>query len=280
MLIAQISDIHLGFEANNPGEFNRQRLDSIVRKLAAMSPTPDILLCTGDLTDKGDAFSYGQLQEALAGAPCPVHLCVGNHDDRDNFCRHFPETGGADGFVQYAVDMGPLVILVIDTLDPGEHGGAFCAQRAAWLREQLDGHADRPVIIALHHPPVVHGIEWMDADPAADWIARLAEVLKGRSNIAALLAGHVHRSFTATFAGHPLIVTGSSAPQVALELSPIDPETPDGRPMIVAEEPGYSVHHWTGNHLVSFFEKAGDHPVLARYDAGLQPLVQSLVPVR
>ncbi|HLL30764.1 MAG TPA: phosphodiesterase, partial [Allosphingosinicella sp.] len=33
MLIAQITDIHLGFEPGNPDELNRRRLDSALRTL-------------------------------------------------------------------------------------------------------------------------------------------------------------------------------------------------------------------------------------------------------
>jgi 3',5'-cyclic AMP phosphodiesterase CpdA len=64
MLIAQITDIHLGFEPDNPAEFNRQRLDKILRKLCSMTPLPDMIICTGDLTENGDSRSYKQLKEA------------------------------------------------------------------------------------------------------------------------------------------------------------------------------------------------------------------------
>ena len=33
--------------------------------------------------------------------PIPVHLGIGNHDLRAGFLEVFPETGTADGFVQY-----------------------------------------------------------------------------------------------------------------------------------------------------------------------------------
>jgi 3',5'-cyclic AMP phosphodiesterase CpdA len=277
MLIAQITDIHLGFDPGNPSEVNRQRLDTILQRLAGMTPLPDMLICTGDLTEYGDDASYKLLKEALTAAPCETHLCIGNHDVRGNFIDIFPDTPTSDGFVQYTIDKGAFVLVVLDTVEPGEHGGAFCDQRAAWLSATLDGCKDRPVVIALHHPPVQHGIEWMDAEPDAEWIKTLAGALRGRSNIRAMLAGHVHRPFTTTFENHLLAVTGSSAPQVALELAPIDPSKPDDRPMIVSEEPGYSLHHWTGDGLVTFFQAAGNYPTLARFNTALQPLVQSLV---
>jgi 3',5'-cyclic AMP phosphodiesterase CpdA len=47
MLIAQITDIHLGFEPDTPDEFNRLRLDRTVQALLEMDPRPDLLLAPG-----------------------------------------------------------------------------------------------------------------------------------------------------------------------------------------------------------------------------------------
>ena len=70
MLIAQITDIHLGFEPDNPAEFNRKRLDQTLRTLVAMNPQPDLLLATGDLADTGDDdASSRRLKKARAGLP-------------------------------------------------------------------------------------------------------------------------------------------------------------------------------------------------------------------
>jgi len=77
-------------------------------------------------------------------------------------------------------------------------------------------------------------------------------------------------------AGTTLIVCPSTAPQVALDLDSIDPDQPDGRPMIVADPPGFALHLWNGTTLVSHADTAEDHNILARYEEKLQPLVQML----
>ena len=64
MLIAQVTDIHLGFEPGNPAEFNRKRLDQVLKQLKEMNPKPDLLLATGDLTEFGDSDSYRRLTNA------------------------------------------------------------------------------------------------------------------------------------------------------------------------------------------------------------------------
>jgi len=278
MLIAQITDIHLGFDPINPDEFNRQRLDAALAALAALEPAPDLLLVTGDIANDGDdRQSYARYKEAIAGLPFPVYPLMGNHDSRAPFVEQFPETAIADGFVQYAIEDHELRILVLDTLEVGRHGGGFCRTRAAWLAARLDEAPDRPTLIALHHPPIDTGIGWLTEDPEAEWASRLRAVVEGRSNVVAMIAGHVHRTIVTGWGGTVLIVCPSTAPQVALGLEPIDPEAPDGRPMIVADAPGYALHRWDGRQLVTHFDTAEDHEVIASYTPKLQPLVRMLM---
>ena len=277
LLIAQITDIHLGFDQANPDEFNRQRLDRALRALVEMETRPDLLLVTGDLAEEGDdEISYRRLKEIFAALPFPYFMAMGNHDSRGPFRRVFPDAPMTDGFVQYALDDLPLRILVLDTLEEGRHGGAFCEARAAWLRARLAEAPDRPTLIVLHHPPIETGLSWMTENPEAEWTHRLAAIVGAQPNIVAMIAGHLHRPVITHWSGTTLIVCPSTAPQVALDLEPIDPERPDGRAMIVADHPCYALHLWNGRQLVTHFDTAEDHAVLASYGPNLQPLVRML----
>jgi Icc protein len=276
MLIAQLTDIHLGFEPDNPGELNRQRLDRAVAALLALDPQPDLLLATGDLTDLGDADSYARLREALAPLPFPVLPCVGNHDLRAGFTAAFPDIPTEGGFVQYVVEDWPLRLVVLDTLEEGRHGGAFCEARAAWLDARLNEAPRRPTLLVLHHPPIATGIDWMTTGPHEAWAHRLTEVVSRHDQVVAAVSGHIHRPMVSPWAGTTLIVCPSTAPQVVLDLKPMDPQRPDNRPLIVAEPPGYALHLWTEGRLVSHFGRAEDAPVLARYDAKIQPFIDHL----
>ena len=136
---------------------------------------------------------------------------------------------------------------------------------------------DRPTAIVLHHPPIETGLSWMTENPDAAWVRRLAEAVSGRANIVAMIAGHLHRPIVTRWAGTILAVCPSTAPQVALDLAEIDPDKPDDRPMIVADHPCYALHYWNGRELISHFDTAEDHEVLARYTSKLQPLVRMLI---
>ncbi|MCX7285934.1 MAG: phosphodiesterase [Novosphingobium sp.] len=280
MLIAQVTDIHLGFEPDSPGEFNRQRLDRVLAELASMQPRPDMLVATGDLIDRGDKASYVRLREAFSGLPFPVHYALGNHDVRATFAEVFPEARFDGGFLQYVIDAGPLRLIVLDTLEEGRHGGAFCQARVNWLNAQLDQAPDARTLIVLHHPPMEVGIAWMNTDPSEPWVERLASCVRGRANIVGLVCGHIHRPIAAAWEGTMVATCPSTAPQVALDFRPIDPDHPDERNLIIADPPGYALHWFNGRELVTHWDTAEDHQVLAKFDANLTDMVRDMLSER
>ena len=265
MIVAQITDLHLGFEPDVPDELNRQRLDRVIAVLAGIEPQPDLLLVTGDVVEHGDVKSYAQFREAIAALSFPVCLAMGNHDDREAYRQVFPRAPSSDGFIQYAIEDHPVRVLVLDTLETGRHGGGFCEVRAAWLKARLEEAPERPTLIALHHPPIETGHSWMTENPNAAWIKRLKACIDGRSNIVALVSGHLHRPVVTRWAGTVLAVCPATAPLVALDFKPMDPDAPDGRPMIVTDEPWFALHYWNGRELVSHYDTAEEHESLATF---------------
>ena len=67
---------------------------------------------------------------------------------------------------------------------------------------------------------------------------------------------------------------------MALDLRPIDPDTPDQRNLIIADPPGFALHWYNGRELVTHWDTAEDHQVLARYDANLQGMIQHMLAER
>lgn len=276
MLIAQITDLHLGFDRDNPAENNQQRLDQVLDKLAHGPNRPDLVIASGDLTEFGDEESYDRLAGVFARAPFLIYPALGNHDDRAAFARHFPQAPFADGFLQYAIDLGSLRIIILDTLEPGRHGGAFCAKRAAWLRAQLESQHTVPTLIVMHHPPFAAGIAWMDTHVDEPWVAHFEAAIAGHDQIRAIICGHVHRAIVTPWRGLTAVICPSTAPSVALDLRPIDADKPDDRAMIIGDPPGYALHRWTGDAFVTLFDTVAIEPTLARFNAAMQPLVKML----
>ena len=274
MRIAQITDIHIGFDRDNPDEYNMQRLRTVLARLAESPNRPDLLLMSGDLTEFGDAESYDRLADAVSACPFPVWPMVGNHDSREPLLAAFPQTPSQGGFIHYVLELTGLRLVVLDTLEPGRHGGAFCPARAEWLGAQLAADTQTPTYIAMHHPPFESGLNWLDSSAREPWIAKFADAIEPYSQVRGIIAGHLHRTIHTLWNGVSLTVCNSVAPAVALDLTPIDPELPDNRPLITDELAGYGLHSWDGNRLVSHFECVGALQPLARYDDRLQEVVR------
>lgn len=279
VLIAQMTDIHVGFAPDEkPEELNLTRFRATLKRLLEGPNRPDLLVLSGDITDRGDAESFAKTAALLANCPVPILPMVGNHDSREGLLGAFPQVVPAEGgFLHYVVEAGlGLRIICLDTLEDGRHGGAFCEARAGWLAARLAEAPDRPTLIFMHHPPVVAGIDWMDPAPEEPWIQRLSSVLEGQRQVLAIHCGHLHRQINARFAGIPLGVTPSVAPLVAMDLNAIDMHQPDDRELITTEPPTYALHRWDGASLVSHYERVGDWQVLARYNAALQPMIAGM----
>ncbi len=281
MLIAQLSDIHIGFDPEGGrDELNRVRLRQVTARLRNLPQPPDMLVLSGDLTEHGDAQSFADLVEDLGGWPVPVLPMVGNHDTREELLRAFPDCPSEDGFIHYAVEQDGLRILVLDTFEPVRHGGAFCPDRAHWLAAQLAAYPNTPTLVLMHHPPIVSGIDWMDPAPDEAWITRFADAIAGHGQIRAIHCGHLHRTTNASFRGVPLGIAPSVAPPVALDLRPISPDAPDGRTLITDEPPGYALHRWDGQELVTHYEFVGDWGEVASYGPELQGMVRDMMSER
>jgi 3',5'-cyclic-AMP phosphodiesterase len=168
------------------------------------------------------------VRELLAALPMPVVAIPGNHDD--------PEAVNGAGELTVA---GYRLVLC-DTHVDGRPDGRLDAER---LHARLD---EMPTIVAMHHPPLLTGIDALDAIglPAEDRAA-LAEVLKRARQVRRVVAGHVHRSASGTLGGCGVVTCGSVYMQArleletdALELSPDEPAT-------------FALHADVGGQLVS-----------------------------
>ena len=279
ILVAQVTDLHIGFDRDNPHELNVRRLNLVIDELNEMRPKPSMLLVTGDLVEwQDDIDAYRHMVSLIARWEGPVIWALGNHDSREHFRAVLPDVPtDENGFIQYEVDHGGLRWIILDTLDEGRHGGMICEKRAGWLKKRLKERKDVPTIIILHHPPVDTGIDWMSALDCEVWVQRLEEVVKPAKQVVGMIAGHVHRPIATTFGGKPLTVCCSTAPWLALNMEDIDPKRPDGRPLILGDAPAYALHYWNGERLLTHFDVAGPRHVLASYDSNAQPMIRDFL---
>ncbi len=258
MLIAQVSDLHVcapGHRLGGAVDTNAMAR-ACVRALQALRPAPDALLLSGDLVEAGGPAEYRHLIDLLAPIAWPIYPLAGNHDERASLretlgLRMGPHRAAMAGFLQYEASLGPLRLLALDTVVPLQPHGALCARRLQWLHERLDEDA-RPVVIAMHHPPFATGIGHMDGMGLREGVVELEAMVAAHPQVQAVLCGHLHRSIQTRFGGTLASTCPSPAHQIALNLRSL---APDG---YVMEPPGFQLHLWHGQRLVSHTQPIGD----------------------
>lgn len=255
MILAQVSDPHVGVDPATGGDnLGARGLALAVERLVAMDPAPACVLLTGDLADGGEPEQYVRLRELLAPLPMPVHPIPGNHDDRDALRAAFadhPLVAATDSYVQYAVELDGLRVLLCDTTIAGELGGVLDGPRLSWLATELEAAADTPVVVAMHHPPFDTGIAAMDAiglQGASD----LAALLARHPGVRLVVCAHAHRAVMATAGGRPVFLCPSTSVAIALDLRPGVPGT------LVREPPAFALHLHRNGAIVSHVQPLGD----------------------
>jgi len=194
------------------------RVDSVAQlreMLEALERTgrrPEAIIFTGDLADRGEAAAYAEL--AALAEPVAERLGarivwgMGNHDDRAAFRSQLLGGTRDEGPVDQVMWLNGLRIIMLDTSVPGEHYGELDDTQLAWLADELARPAMDGTILAMHHPPIPSVLDLAVSVELRDQ-SRLAQVLTG-SDVRAILAGHLHYSSTATFAGIPVSVASAS----------------------------------------------------------------------
>jgi 3',5'-cyclic AMP phosphodiesterase CpdA len=250
-LLVQLSDSHIGATWGgdvDPVEGLRVTVEAVRR----LPDAPDAVLMSGDLAEHAADGEYDVVRELLALLGAPVYVLCGNHDDRDALRRNFDLPGAMGTPVQYAADLGPLRLVVVDSTRPGEDPGELDADRLGWLDAELARAPDELTVIALHHPPVSTGIAAWDelGLPAADRRA-LGDVLQRHPQVHRLVAGHIHRAMAGELAGRAVLTVPSTYVQARLSFNSDEIE-------LVPGPRGFAVHALLDGQLASHVQPVSE----------------------
>lgn len=270
--LVQLSDPHLVSQ----GKRLMSRIDTAtylaqaIERVNQLAPRPSHVLITGDLVDKGERDEYQRLRDLLKPLQCPYFLMPGNHDSvvrlREAFSDHLYLQGDTHddaataAHVLYDLDLGSHRLLALDTTVPGEPFGTLCTARLNWLSKRLDAQPDKPTLIALHHPPFVTGIPFMDGMGLVQGAKELESIVSRHPQVERLLCGHLHRTILRRFGGTLAMTAPSTAHQIALGL------LPQSDPAYIFEPPGFYLHAVLDDgSLVSHLQAIGNYGPSKRF---------------
>lgn len=198
--MAILADTHVGEDRKQVmrGVCMAEHLQKVVAEVLAWETRPAGFIINGDCARiKGLPGDYAVLAEGLQpliDAGIPLHLTMGNHDDRAPFYAAFNALRPA------APPLPDKIVSVLETphanwffldslwqvnVTTGQLGDA----QLKWLTEALDARPGRPALILCHHnlQPKAGNHKGLSDSPS------LLEILRPRKQVKAYLFGHQHR---------------------------------------------------------------------------------------
>jgi len=202
MLIAQISDLHVGGH-----RYERELLDRAVEEINEAGP--DLLVVAGDLTEDGYPEQHAEAAEAIGACEAPLRVIVpGNHDARHVGYLWFEEVfGDRETRLRPTTIAGLDVALVaVDSSKPDLDEGEVGRERYGWIAEGLAGDPELRIVVCHHHlvPIPGTGREANQIRDAGDVLALLR-----RAGADLVLGGHRHVPWVWPIGGMLLVNSGT-----------------------------------------------------------------------
>ena len=200
---ALLSDTHVAADrAKITRKVNMaDNLAAVSKEIAALPKRPFGAILNGDCAlldgQAGDYAAVTDLLKPIREAGTPLHLTLGNHDDRDQFWQAMTDMRElkrpvADHHVAI-LRAGKANWFVLDSLEKVNAApGALGEAQLKWLGDALDANADKPALVMVHHP--------LNRGTATGGIkdsTKLIEILQARKHVKCFIYGHTHKWVTA-----------------------------------------------------------------------------------
>ena len=197
---ALLSDTHIAADsATVSRDVNMaDHLRATLAEVRALTTPPVGVFVNGDCSLlRGLADDYTKFAELFAPireAGLPIHLTLGNHDDREVFWTALQNSKPAAPPLASkhvsVVEGARANWFLLDSLDvTNQTPGRLGDEQRAWLAKALDAKADKPALVMVHHNPVSAApgkkAALLDAD---DLLALVVQ----RRHVKAIFFGHTH----------------------------------------------------------------------------------------
>lgn len=216
--VAILNDVHID-KSHGPDHAHPKNLQLAIKQILALPKRPAAIIINGDLALStgmpGDYEKFTRLIEPIRNAGLPLHLTLGNHDNRDNFLRAFADFRSVTQFNDHrhngVVNLPHARLLLLDSLkDTPAAPGRLGEEQIAWLLKEIDTDVKKPTVLMGHHNPRLGGDPIHFPGGIEDTDTFWPELVK-RSQVKAYIHGHIHDWTLAMHSGIQIINTLASA---------------------------------------------------------------------
>lgn len=189
---ALISDTHVSEDKNNEYRkfFPYQNLQKVVKQLDQHAF--DGMIINGDVARlEGKLGDYQNVKGLLKGqaAKAPIHMGMGNHDDREPFYQTFTDAqqGKVEDKHVSVIESDVVRIIILDSLlYVNKVAGLLGQTQREWLADFLSTSDTKPTVLFVHHTLEDGDTDLLDAQ-------RMFDILASHQQVKAVFYGHSHR---------------------------------------------------------------------------------------
>ena len=201
--IALLADTHVpGDPATTARETNMSaNLRQVVAEVLAVRSKLGGVIVNGDCAYlkglPGDYQNFARLVRPLGEASLPLHLTMGNHDDRQPLYQALadqrPTAPPVESKHVGVVETPKANWFLLDSMfQVNVVTGELGRSQLEWLAKALDAHADKPALLVAHHHPQFEpnaaGTAWSGLKDAK----ALFDLIAPRKHVKAYIYGHTH----------------------------------------------------------------------------------------
>lgn len=191
-VLLQLTDTHLhaALGSEMHGVTTQQTFDAVLNHAREDSKwPPDAIVVTGDIVQDKSREGYQRFRETFQVFGLPIFCIPGNHDDPELMTEllmtpPFQVCGDAK--------LADWRVVLLNTFEKGEDGGAIGLEGLAVLEESLSRYSDEHVLICMHHQPLAMGSAWLDGVGLRD-AQEFLEIVDRHDQVRGVLWGHVHQ---------------------------------------------------------------------------------------
>ena len=214
MKLAHVSDLHLMPDVSGEGEQNSSSMDvasTIAEDLTAIAQGLDLVVVSGDLTEQADAVSFANFEQIFGRIGLPIVVVPGNHDGPAGMLDYASSSSQlADWHLtNRLVEIGGVRFLGLNTSIERVTQGALDDEALSLVDEQIRSASDQQMVIVMHHPPLVLGLQQFDEFAYIERGDEFHEIIAASKKEVIVLSGHVHRPYSVRHDKISCFVAGS-----------------------------------------------------------------------
>lgn len=182
-VIAHISDLHV-----SKLDFDEDTFLKVVDDINDLNP--DMIILTGDITDKGYYADFLRATEYLQMFKSPLFAVPGNHDSRNRGYETFEELIGERSWKVTKKD--ELMVIGLDSSAPDLNTGHIGREQQIWMEHELEkaNQNSQLSIVAMHH----HVIPIPRTGRERNMLTDSGDILQSliSKNVNIVMCGHKH----------------------------------------------------------------------------------------